>query len=394
MTMMARLVCIVAVVAFGVDALAGVPTGKAVVNNTETPTPTPVATRERIVVPPYDESTENAGQYCRLSYRGTATNDFIYCLYAEIEATQSQVSGSAIKVIHRGRGDGMYIGLLGNNASGYGYEAAGFGGWQDPPTNSVPKQENLFLGSFQGGGGFQESVKNQGNTIAFHALVHDDASDPTSPTPWATNYGLFFANNSLANAFVVRVSQYALNYPQFKVMDYTANQRPRWQVYGDGTTKWDGLEASAGTPNTNSPELQIWGRYWTGSAESSRGAIIKSVVTAGTPSLYTYVGTAGAETLVKTTSATGESMQNHAITDVGGITMQNGGTGLDMQLAAITNITTMRSAGITCASLPGAGNAYTVRFVTDATVADKAALCIDDGAAWVLANGSGTACCP
>ena len=49
---------------------------------------------------------------------------------------------------------------------------------------------------------------------------------------------------------------------------------------------------------------------------------------------------------------------------------------------------------VACSALPSAGTAGRSRFVTDATVSNDAAICLDDGSAWVLPDGSGTACCP
>lgn len=268
------------------------------VGNTETPTPTTVGFYRRDYVPPYDFSTENAAIYCRIDHRPGET-DFRYWVYGEI-TEQSLVGGSFTKVMHRGAGDAHYVALLGNGPSGYGYEAAGFGGWQDSPTNTIPKQENLFLGSFQGAGGFQESVKNQGNTVCFHALVHDDGADPTDPDLWATNYGLFYANNSLSNAFVVRVSEFAQNFAQFKVMDHTANQRPCWEVFGDGQMRLSAPEATSGTQNQNPPNFTLRGKYWDGAAEDDYQVQLSfQVANAPTPdgTFRIDIGEPGSETL-------------------------------------------------------------------------------------------------
>jgi len=49
---------------------------------------------------------------------------------------------------------------------------------------------------------------------------------------------------------------------------------------------------------------------------------------------------------------------------------------------------------VACAALPAAGTQGRSAFVTDATASDDAALCCDDGSAWVICDGSGDACCP
>lgn len=269
----------------------------ATVDNTETPTPTEVGCWQRHFVPPYDYATENAAIYCRIDHRPGET-DHRYWLYGEI-TEQSQVGGSFTKIIHRGKGDAHYVAIIGNNTSGYGVESAMFGGWQDPPTNSVPKQENGFLASFQGAGGFQESIKNQSNSICYHALVHDDGSDPTDPDVWATNYGLFYANNALSNAFVARRSQYASNYSMFKLMDHTANQRPIWQVFADGQQWHNAPEATSGTPLRSPSPLILRGYYWTGSAEQANQTQLSHQVGGASAGIFRVdIGNPGSERLV------------------------------------------------------------------------------------------------
>jgi hypothetical protein len=306
--------------------------------NSET-TPVSVAYRNRIFAPPYNTATENSAMYCNLNHRAANLTDNINCLYMENDADQSQTGGSLIKIIQRGNGDAVYVALMGNasalgSGSGYGYEAAMFGGLHSDGTSD--KQENGFLGSFQGSGGFTESRKKQSNSIPFHALVHDDGVNPTTPDLWATNYGLFYANNSLANAFRVRVSQYAQNYPQFHISD--SSLRSVWAAYGDGTTYIDGEASTGGDTYHPSPEFRLRGTYWSGSASTYQDTVLKTFVSSGgVPSLYVYTGATGAPTLVTTFNATGQSLQNHTLIEVGGITMYSGGTGIDLQTKGIVN---------------------------------------------------------
>lgn len=277
------------------------------VDNTETPTPTPVGYHQRHYSPEYDFNTENAAIYCRIDHRGSGFTDFRYWFYGEI-VDQSLVGGAMTKVIHRGAGDAHYVAVIGDNTSGYGYESAMFGGWQDPPTDTIPKQENGFLASFQGAGGFQESVKNQSNSVCYHALVHDDGSDPTNPTPWATNYGLFFANNSLSNAFVARVSEYALNYSQFKLMDHTAAQRPIWEVFADGQ-QWHNAEEATAVDTLRSPSPLIFrGYYWTGAVEQANQTQLSHQVTGAGGGIFRVdIGNPGFETLALQVGETGNA---------------------------------------------------------------------------------------
>lgn len=270
--------------------------GAGFVDNTETPTPTNISYYQRHYVPPYNLSTENAAIYTRIDHRPGET-DFRYWLYGEI-TEQSIVGGSLTKVMHRGAGDAHYVAMLGDNTSSYGYESAMFGGWQDPPTDSIPKQENGFIATFQGSGGFQESVKNQANSTCFQALVHDDGVDPTDPDAWATNYGLFYANNALSNAFVARRSEYAQNYSMFKLMDHTSNQRPIWQVFADGQV-WHNAEEATAISTLQSPSpLVLRGYYWGGAAEqANQTQLSHQTGGAGAGVFRIDIGNAGSETL-------------------------------------------------------------------------------------------------
>lgn len=320
-----------------------------VVPNSEIPNATTVAYRQLWSAPPHDEATENAAVYCRIDHRPGET-DFRYGIYAEI-TQQSLVGGSFIKVVHRGAGDAQYIALIGDGPSGYGQETAMFGGWQDPGVNTIPKQENGFLASFQGAGGFQESVKNQSNSCGFVALVHDDGVDPTDPDPWATNYGLFYAINSLSNAFVVRVSEFAENFAQFKVIDHTPNQRPRWAVFSDGQMHTYGDEATAGTPDQPSKPVVLRGYYWDGASEEDRQVRLVAAV-AGAPTalanLNIYAGPSSGETLIAYigedagAGTPGLNLQGHVVTAVGSLTLETGaGLGLDLQGKDVVNVETL-----------------------------------------------------
>lgn len=297
--------------------------GDKTVNNTEEPTPTTVSTAFRVDPPDHgnDGATETAGIYILNDMTTDPVNQFVNGIYIEQSKNQSLVGGAGIKCVHRGAGDCMYVAHLGHNTSSYGYESAMFGGWQDYPTNTIPKQENGFLASFQGyESGLQETVYNQGNTTAFQALVHNDGMDPTTEGEWATSYGLFYANNSLSNAFVVRVSQYADNYSQFKVMDHTANQRPRWQVFSDGQMWTYGPEATAGSQNQNSPPIILRGHYWNGSAEAAVNAKQTYQVSgapSGTGLLRWDMGAVGSETLSMQLSDAGDLAVTGNVTNSG-----------------------------------------------------------------------------
>ena len=306
--------------------------GDANIENLEPSSPSHVRFGLRLKAPTIGAYDESAALY----YRRDTTSEHRYCLYAEVDSGQA-IDGSCVsKVVHRGLGDAHYVAICGNGTSAYGYEAALFGGDQG---GGVDKQENGYIVTFQGAAGYPISRKKQSNSTAFQVLVHSDGVNPKSPDDWNTNYGLFYANNALSNAFVARVSEYASNFAQFKVMDHTAYQRPRWAVYSDGTQYMDGLEATVGAPQKNSPEFKLRGKYYATGAEHTANAMLKTFVSgANLPYLYVYTGDEGSEALVCAFSSAGLDMQNHAISTVLSLTLYPGtGTGLDMQGKDIIN---------------------------------------------------------
>jgi hypothetical protein len=293
--------------------------GEFLLNNSET-TPTEVSSYQLWDVPAYDTTTENTAAYCKLDHRNPGVADFIYCLYFENDADQNLAGGAPIKIMQRGNGDGMYIAIIGSGASqtsGYGYEAAMFGG---AVGGGVYKQENGFLASFQGSGGFGESVKVQENSVGFHMLVHDDGTNPKNPTDWNTNYGLFYANNALNNAFVDRVSEFATaGFAHFKLMDH--DQHPFWEIYDDGQQHMHSLPATAGVVTRDSPIIMLEGSYWdAGAAHETTIKIqndVNTQVAATASNLNFSNGTPGAEHLICVLDETGFDMQGHNLANVG-----------------------------------------------------------------------------
>lgn len=293
--------------------------GENIFNNSETPTPTELSTYQTWKVPPYNTTTENTAAYCKLDHRNPALADFIYCLYFENDADQNLAGGAPIKIMQRGNGDGAYIAIIGDNVSGYGYEAAMFGG-ETVHGSGVYKQENGFLASFQGSGGFGESVKVQENSVGFHMLVHDDGTNPKNPTDWNTNYGLFYANNALNNAFVDRVSEFATaGFAHFKLMDH--DQNPFWEIYDDGQQHMHSLPATAGVVTRDSPIIMLEGSYWdAGAAHETTIKIqndVNTQVAATASNLNFSNGTPGAEHLICVLDETGFDMQGHNLANVG-----------------------------------------------------------------------------
>jgi len=279
---------------------------RANVNNNEA---TPVAVSAAIqVIPPdhgTDGATETAGIYCKNNMDGTPADEFSNCIYLESDPDQSNAGGAMIKALHYGGGDGIYVGHLWNNTddveSSVGFESAMFGGFQDYPTNTVPKSEQGFIATLQGNDpAFAQGYPDQSNSTGFEALVHDDSNDPFGETTWVTGFGLFYANNSIGNAFVSKVSDYqSAGYPEFAVKD--SDLRIKWSVFNTGGMIVYSDEATAGAQNQNAYSTEWRGAYWDGAAEQTRSMKIAYQVSGaptGTGTLRFDGGATGAEALL------------------------------------------------------------------------------------------------
>ena len=259
--------------------------GKLNIDNSEA-TPVNVAHTVRIEAPAPETSTENAAIFIRPVQR-PGEIDFTYGIYGEVSQNQDLVGGSFTKVVHRGKGDAHYVGIFGDtDGYSFGYESAMF-----------KNAGHGFIATWQGSSGFPESVENQAAVIGFQALVHDNGVDPTTGGAWVTTTGLFHANNSLGNAFVTRVSEFAnVGQPQFKLVD--SDLRSLWSVFGSGEQHLISAEATSGTPQQNSPQLILRGHYFSGGEQIRQSSIQSIVDVTNKAQLRFSLGSSGAPTLV------------------------------------------------------------------------------------------------
>lgn len=124
--------------------------------------------------------------------------------YYEVGSKQTNGAGGAIKINHFGAGDGIYLNL---QAAGFGYEAAGYvnGG-------------TGFLATFQ--------ASSLTSSIGYNATW----GYTTIPA-----YGLFYASQSAARAFVVQSNYTGANgYPQYALMS-TNLATTLWGINNDGS---------------------------------------------------------------------------------------------------------------------------------------------------------------
>jgi hypothetical protein len=371
--------------------------GRQVVQNLED---TPVSVAANLVisgVPNNAEgATETCGIYIRHEHEDLPTSQFINGIYGEVSPNQSWVGGAFTKVIHKGAGDAHYVAMFGDNATSGG-QLSGFGGGFGYEAAMFRDRQTGYIATFQGLGNagtpFPGAVQNQENNIGFQALVHDDGVDPTTAQAGqeafpATNLALFYASNSLSNAFVTRVSEYAnVGFSQFKVMD--SNQRPLWSVFGDGQQHMYGAAATSGSQNKASPPFILRGYYWDGAnSDPIQAQITLAVSDAPSPeaTLRFDLGEPSSETLVCqiSTDADGSSnagldmqnnvihnakkvsfgghsngdnvldLQNGAAINVWGITLSSSGYGIDMQTEDITNVKSITMVGTGDLDMQGA----------------------------------------
>jgi hypothetical protein len=267
--------------------------------------------------------------YMRMDY---SVDDFVYGFYFEIPETQGPAAGSAIKIMHRGKGDAVYVGVFNPDDYGVGYEAAMFKDGQQG-----------FIATLQGSGGFAASVQNQQYCVGFEALTHDDGTNPFSGGTWATAYGMFYANNSIANAFLVRVSPYAtLTNPQMRVTNNAL--RSVWEVLGNGETILAApASTNVSTPHA-SPKLRMRGTWYSG-GEGYRDAYIYNDATASTAQLKFYLGAEGAETLIANMMETGLVMNNLSITGASTLKLNDVTSTLNLNGGAVNNSGTITATG-------------------------------------------------
>lgn len=172
-------------------------------------------------------------------------------LYVDITANQLDTYGPAIKVIHAGHGDGIYVAQFGDGSA---YEAAS---WAN------------------GSRGYISTIQAAGlsNSTLFNALW-DQADVP--------NFGMFYADLSTANALTIRkrAATAVAGLTQIRIVEETGGGQP-FGVYNDGAVQLASADASVGTPAIESPELRLDGSAFNGGIAKAARITLKAVVSDG-----------------------------------------------------------------------------------------------------------------
>jgi hypothetical protein len=187
-------------------------------------------------------------------------------LYVDITGNQLDTMGPAIKVVHAGHGDGIYVAQF---ANGSAYEAAT---WAD------------------GSRGYISTVQAAGcpNSTLFNALW-DQADVP--------NFGMYYADLSTANALTIRkrAATAVDGLTQVRLLEEAGLQR--FGLYNDGSVALSSLTATAGVPNQASPEARLFSSSWDGAAAQNNEWIIKVIPSSPTTSILALyqITTAGTQ---------------------------------------------------------------------------------------------------
>jgi hypothetical protein len=171
-------------------------------------------------------------------------------LYVDITANQLDTYGPAIKVIHAGSGDGIYVAQVAGNGSAF--EAAT---WTDGSRG--------YISTYQVGG--------LANSTLFNAL----GGFATVP-----NFGMFYADLSFGNAFTIRrMDASNPGQSQIRLIEETSG-RERFVTYQDGSIKLQG-DIATGGGDSASPEIRLFGSIWDGAAAQVNGFINKMIPAGG-----------------------------------------------------------------------------------------------------------------
>ncbi len=231
--------------------------------------------------------------YQRMSY--AVGEEQPAAIYVEIPTTQVDTYGPAIKVIHAGNGDGIYVAQVDGNGSAY--EAAT---WSDGTRGYI---STLQIGGLP-------------NSTLFNGFWGQ------ADTP---NFGMFYADAVQGNAFVAHKRVGAGDgITTIKVIEdiTTLAGRHRFAVYNSGQVDLQSLLATAGVPLRESPELHFKSAAWDG-ANSDEQEIIMKVVSTGAATFelrfYQQLAGGGATLLCAITSGQLLDMQNGSLVNVASI---------------------------------------------------------------------------
>lgn len=251
--------------------------------------PRTVRYTQRLYQQPLAGADETAALYARVD--PSPNEPQTVGLYLEITDNQADTQGAAVKLIHRGHGDGLYIAQYG--VGGAGIEVASF---------------------VDGSKGYISTLQvDAPNSTLFNALWQQ----PSIP-----NFGAFYADQVPGHAYTARKYAGSLDgVAQFRVTEFDFGV-DRWSVFNDGATAQHSMPATPETPQRDSPELRLFGSEYSDGVAHDVELVMKIVVTApGSRQLRIYGNSVAGSTLL-------------AIWDFAG--------GLDLQLGSLVNVASIQ----------------------------------------------------
>lgn len=246
------------------------------------------------------QGTENETAFAYVRIDPSNADPQQAALYVDITDKQLDTFGPAIKVVHAGHGDAIYVAQFNNGSA---YEAASFA---------------------DGTRGYISTIQVAGtpNSTLFNALW-DSASVP--------NFGMYYADLATANALTIRkrAATAVAGLTQIRLIEQTGEQR--FGLFNDGAVALEALPATVGSPNHESPEFRLFSESWDGAASSSNEWLAKVIPTSPTAStLRLYQITSSGTVLVAQFSNDGATP---------------GSNFLDLQGGTLANATNVQSAG-------------------------------------------------
>lgn len=286
--------------------------------NFDSGSPATVRYASRVYPLPISGVSETAGLYVRVDPSGA--DHAISGIYGEVSTAQLNTYGPAIKVIHAGGGDGIYVAQVSNARSGgAGIEVASF------VDSSLG-----FISTNQTGA--------QPNKTLFNALWAQNV---------VPNFGMIYADGSPGNALTIHKWTSAVDgQTQIRLME-NDNSTQRFGLYNNADMYQSSLAASAGTTLRDSPIHRFRGAYWNGAASVNRDAyfVHHLVDTTPTSDMRLYMGPTGSEQLT--------AIFKPNVTQGGILDLQVGSIINTQNVSGYTAPLTLGTNGATLASLGG-----------------------------------------
>ena len=276
------------------------------------PTPNTVRYAQRIYPLVLDGAAESAALYCRIDpTEGSADQKIGF--YFEVTDAQQDTEAAAMKAVHQGAGDCIYVACFN---SGPSYESASF---------YNGNRGIISTNQFEQPGGTTDFTYS---TLFQGVWGYDGTGGSTTPAA----YGMFYAALSLGNSFRTRLQDsaatgFAWGRTEIAITEYDL-ARDRFQVYNNGVTRLLSTKATAASTEEAAPSLALYGSFWDGLGANDKSILFQPAMdVAGDPSLTISLGDAGLEAPVLDISLSELDVNSLAINNAASIDVGDGSSG-------------------------------------------------------------------